>query len=78
MNRSGFLRRVVILILFAWCMHHFVLSSSQYIQDAQQREFLYWLMFVCIALAVVTMFTERLAGEPETTTRGGRDDDNRR
>ncbi len=78
MKRSGFLRRVVILIIFAWCMHHFVLSGSQYIEDEQQREFLYWFMFAVVGFGVVTMLAERLRSDSQSSGQGDRNDNNYR
>ena len=64
MNRkSGFLRRVAILIGFAWFMNAFVISDSQFITDPAQQGSLRLFMYLAIAWAIVTLFVQR-SGKP--------------
>ena len=60
MNKSGFLRRVAILLLFAIFYSHFVLKDSQLIQNEQAREFLHVLLYAAVAWGIVTMLADRL------------------
>ena len=60
MKKSGFLRRVAILLLFAWCYARFLLSDGQFIQDPATREFLRWFLYAAIAWAILTMLAQHL------------------
>jgi len=65
MNKSGFLRRVVILLLFVYFYSRFVLNNSQFIQDEQSREFLHVLLYAAVAWGIVTMLARRLKGRSD-------------
>lgn len=64
MKKSGLLRRVVILIAFAIAFDQFVLSGSQYIAEAEPREFLKLFLWGATAFGIVTVLAQHLRGEP--------------
>jgi putative Mn2+ efflux pump MntP len=58
MNKSGLIRRIVILIAFAIGFDHFVLSDSQYIAEASSREFLKLFLWGATAFGIVTVLSQ--------------------
>ena len=60
MNKSGFIRRVVILVVFAVCFERFVLSDGQYIAEASSREFLKLFLWGATGFGIVTLLAQRL------------------
>ena len=61
MNKSGFLRRVVILLAFGFFYSVFVLSNSQISMDEDHRKWLHWLLIGTITWGIVSMWADRMA-----------------
>ncbi len=60
MNKSGFLRRGILLFVFGWFYSRFVLNGSQFIWEPEVRRWLHWLLYAGIAWGVVTLLAERI------------------
>ena len=73
MGKSGFLRRVAILLAFAWFYATVVISNEEWFPDPQHREWLHWLLYGAITWGVVTMLADRLGCGLNPT--GDEDDD---
>lgn len=67
MKKSGVLRRVVILVAFAWAYAHFVLGNGLLIQDPQWREYLHWFLYAAVAWGVITLFADRIANRRDNS-----------
>jgi len=73
MPRSGFLRRVAILLAFAWFYARFVLGTSQFIQDPEKRLYLRWFLYAATVWGIITLLSDRLP--PPRNHDGGENDD---
>lgn len=74
MNKSGFVRRVILLLTFAWAYARFVLSDAQFIQNEQRREYLCWFLYAAVAWGIVTLLAQRM-GKPWAKNNQREEDD---
>ena len=75
MRKSGVLRRVVILILFACFYSHFVLDSSHFMWTDETRQWLHLLLYAAIAWGIITLFGDRFAERSNNRETERHDDD---
>jgi len=59
-SKSGFLRRVVILIAFGWFYAQIVLNTDALVANPEHRSLLRVLLFVAIGYGIVHMLAVRL------------------
>lgn len=77
MDKSGCLRRVVILGAFAWAFDHFVLQPPGFLASPGARQALTGLLYGAVAWGVVTLFADRLRPRSDGRRKGNHDDDTR-
>ena len=75
MRKSGALRRVVILVAFAWGYSFLVLNSSLFMWSYETRQWLHWLLYGAVAWGVVTLFADRVSQSSKTKETEHHDDD---
>ena len=60
MSKSGFLRRVALLLGFGWFYSRFVLNSSHFNWSPEVRQWLHWILCAGIAWGVITLLADRI------------------
>lgn len=60
MNKSGCLRRVVILLIFGWGFNRFVLEGELLPMRPDQQEFIRQFMWVAIVFGIICLFAQRV------------------
>jgi hypothetical protein len=72
-KKAGFLRRAIILLVFAFFYSRFVLDDSHFIENAHTRALLRMFLFAAVAWGIITMLAERLR-KPSSSDRENDDE----
>ncbi len=59
-HRAGCLRRVGILLAFAWAYHRLVLGTDHFIPDPNARQYLLYLLIGATAWGIASLVADRL------------------
>ncbi len=58
--KAGCLRRVALLLAFAWAFNRFVLDTDHFVPDPLARKYLFYLLAGATAWGIAHLFADRL------------------